>query len=411
MPRKSGTSAILAIFLLARITLTLADDNSPRCTFNLGSLKYDLCSIVKAASPIHVYHSDPTPPTRTTLSYAISLTGPIKRNESLPAYEQCPEGTWVCMKMYNFRPEKENEAPRLVQLVPVASSAFIPSANSAGVLAEDDPPKHNHLNISAALGRQPSSEKHPPLEITLHGGMYVNAPQKAVLSFWCDESISEVSKPAVEWHFGGVHVFSWRTKYACATNGYGEHKHAPSDNPEKDNNKRPSQDRDRKFPETDLQRPQKQLTWFWLGTISLLVAMVYLLLGFLRRSNQWQHLSFPSLPWPLSLRRRNRTLDETDQRQLLWAAEGYDVDYVEHQDPPPGPQSSSGKGSRPFGFDVEEMDIEDLQSPTSASRGKGSTQKYPTYGVAQPRWTHGRFNRSSTRNAAQRAFDSIRKMF
>ncbi|EIN05598.1 hypothetical protein PUNSTDRAFT_35083, partial [Punctularia strigosozonata HHB-11173 SS5] len=70
--------------------------------------------------PFVLQWDEETPPTVTTTNYRISISKPLMKDPTLPAHEQCPEGTWICKTVTNRRPDHRSEPPRIVQIIPVA---------------------------------------------------------------------------------------------------------------------------------------------------------------------------------------------------------------------------------------------------------------------------------------------------
>jgi hypothetical protein len=56
------------------------------------------------------------------------------------------------------------------------------------------------------------------LYLRLHGGMYVQKAQHAVLRMRCDNAAEEPTAPTYRWTWNGTYWFDWRTRHACALN-------------------------------------------------------------------------------------------------------------------------------------------------------------------------------------------------
>ncbi|KAF8195642.1 hypothetical protein K438DRAFT_779396 [Mycena galopus ATCC 62051] len=200
-------SALLAVAQLA------ASDHA--CNFTLDSLEFNLCPLFSVNSaPISFGFGEATPPTFTAYRYQLGV--PLKRDTSLPAELQCPEGsiarncrslnnnslhkgTWICLTVENRRPGSPSEEPlRILQVVPVAGNQDLGLNPQAKMLAKVQP-----------------DDLHEPLQVTLHGGLYKQQPQKASFEFHCDHSLKEPTEPRFSSQWNGTHTFSWRTKHAC----------------------------------------------------------------------------------------------------------------------------------------------------------------------------------------------------
>lgn len=198
---------ILAMFSLAvtarKSLSTLVDD----CKFTIDKRTYDLCPMFNRSKSSYEWRTaieSQTPPTVTKVVYRIALKGALKRNETLPDEDQCPKDTWVCMTSFNRRPKHKSEAPRIIQLVPVAGNLRNDTNHSA---------KSSTVNLTAQHGRGRNGAD--ILEVYLHGGSYVGKRQKARIQFLCDHDVREPSGPSFAWSWNGTHAFTWSTRYAC----------------------------------------------------------------------------------------------------------------------------------------------------------------------------------------------------
>ncbi|KDQ53930.1 hypothetical protein JAAARDRAFT_38901 [Jaapia argillacea MUCL 33604] len=206
----SMTFAVLLLFAFWTVAAS-AKTHSLRsltkdCRFTLDAHEYDLCPIFTPQhddKPIVVAFGQKTPPTITRTEYRIALGGALKTNESLPEHEQCPDGTWICLMTYNRRPEHRSEPPRILQVIPVAGSLKL----------DKDLGYWSGLNATAELGK--TEDRHPALNLRLHGGYYVDKPHKALFNFICDHKVEEPSSPKYSWSWNGTHTFTWATQHAC----------------------------------------------------------------------------------------------------------------------------------------------------------------------------------------------------
>ncbi|KAJ7178917.1 autophagy-related protein 27-domain-containing protein [Mycena filopes] len=165
------------------------------CKFTLGNFEFDLCPLFSETNKT-VSWGEATPPTFSTYRYVLGLDAPLKRDFQLPVDEQCPDATRICLTVVNTRPKHPSEPARIFQVVPVAGDVG--------------------LNPKAKLlPKIHPNDLHEPLQVTLHGGLYNNQPQKAAFQFQCDHDVNEPTLPEFSWKFNGTHAFSWRTKHAC----------------------------------------------------------------------------------------------------------------------------------------------------------------------------------------------------
>ncbi|KAH9896810.1 hypothetical protein C8Q73DRAFT_687159 [Cubamyces lactineus] len=179
-----------------------------QCKFVLGGQWFDLCPVLEGNDGGWRLELElRTPPTITKTSYSIKLRGPLETDQSVPQYEQCPPGTWICSIVTNRRPNHKEEEPRVLQTIPIAGAMNLPNATRY----------YPGVNITAQLAppRQEPEAKHDVLHIHLHGGFYVYRHQKADIQFVCDHDADEPTSPSFSWAWNGTYTFQWRTKHAC----------------------------------------------------------------------------------------------------------------------------------------------------------------------------------------------------
>ncbi|KZW03218.1 hypothetical protein EXIGLDRAFT_242934 [Exidia glandulosa HHB12029] len=224
--------AVLAATLLCFASLPTAvhaNESPPTiggksCKFNLHGLHFDLCKMI-ANSRTRWRMVESTPPTETIMEYSFMFSKPLAFNESMSKARQCPEGTYICLRKWN-RLIGPKDTLRLIEVVPIASSTYIPKDDpgegEASVLES-----HDHLNVTISLGDRWTSDKHPPIIIQFHGGMYANRAQSATLAVFCDEEVEGITTTTATGGYEkwGWHLFTSRSKYACPTNGWSSHHH------------------------------------------------------------------------------------------------------------------------------------------------------------------------------------------
>ncbi|THH30960.1 hypothetical protein EUX98_g3214 [Antrodiella citrinella] len=202
--------------LLAVTALAADEELVKHCRFTLEDQTFDICPILKAGKDSGGWTVESvrqTPPTVTKTVYKISLNGPLPRNESWSDQYQCPEGTWICMTMYNSRPGHEDERPRILQKVPVAGRIALPESALSAQEAEEG---KTALNVTVQLSQYPKGDiRHRMLHVRYHGGSYVDLRQIADMQFICDHDAEEPSSPTFAYNWGGQHAFQWKSKHAC----------------------------------------------------------------------------------------------------------------------------------------------------------------------------------------------------
>lgn len=190
----------------SKFAIALADIPALPCTFTIDNTEFDLCPLLGSSKPLQISTGEDTPPTYTTNIYAVGLGRPLKRDGTLPAELQCPEGTLVCLtgeytsvlrfecaqkaSVVNTRPNHPSEPERILQVVPIAGGPNLrPSAKLGPKANADDP----HGRISRSRCTQSGLTMYAgTLLIHWHGGSYSNRPQKALFKFHCDKSVDEV---------------------------------------------------------------------------------------------------------------------------------------------------------------------------------------------------------------------------
>jgi autophagy-related protein 27 len=185
------TPLLIATLLLSSFSLTSAQPTS-QCTITLPNrFTYDLCPLL--SSPLEVVIEESTPPTLTKSVYTISLLKPLDRDNTLPADLQCDEGTMVCLKVVNTRPDHPLEPPRTLRVVPVAMQEGLrPKAKHASLVGGADV-EHGAFPLDfLLLSARVLTIAEAPLQVTFHGGSYISKSQKATFIFHCDKDAAEV---------------------------------------------------------------------------------------------------------------------------------------------------------------------------------------------------------------------------
>ncbi|KAH9950718.1 autophagy-related protein 27-domain-containing protein [Amylocystis lapponica] len=209
--------ALVASVAAASVHLSAADSDSlaRQCHITLKDQRFDLCPLLKANEGHWTVEDERlTPPTTTKTTYYLSLHGPLKKDKDAPEYDQCPDGTWICLQVTNRNLHSESEKWRVLQAVPVAGELSVGKGDkeASSEAAEAYVPG---LKVTAALSPTLEDSKHDILHVHLHGGYYVKRQQKAVLAFICDHNATELSSPTYSWNWNGTHTLSWRSKHAC----------------------------------------------------------------------------------------------------------------------------------------------------------------------------------------------------
>ncbi|KAI9064716.1 hypothetical protein FKP32DRAFT_1591189 [Trametes sanguinea] len=181
-------------------------DLTKQCKFTIGGFFFDLCPIVEGNEGGWSISSERrTWPTITKKEFKIDLKGALETDSHVDKYEQCPPGTWICHTITNSRPFHKDEEPRVIQVIPIAGAMNLPNITHY----------RPGVNITAQLAPPNKDDKHDVLHVRLHGGWYVDGPQKADIRFLCDHNEEEPSSPSAAWAWNGTWTFNWRSKHAC----------------------------------------------------------------------------------------------------------------------------------------------------------------------------------------------------
>ncbi|KAF8751239.1 KR domain [Rhizoctonia solani] len=177
--RRASKLAVITLLQIGSVFALPTTTDSVRfdCIFSATSgghvLKYDLCPLLSRAK-YRISRDVETPPSITRIHYDISLGDYIPWDGTLPARDQCEQGTNVCMTVISERPDHRLEPPRTIYVVPVAGNF-----------------PDRQLNVTSKLSRKIDSMGNLPLTVTFRGGLYMGVPQKAVFTFMCDSSVTE----------------------------------------------------------------------------------------------------------------------------------------------------------------------------------------------------------------------------
>ncbi|KAL7284230.1 hypothetical protein ACG7TL_001512 [Trametes sanguinea] len=154
-------------------------DLTKQCKFTIGGFFFDLCPIMEGNDGGWSIESERrTWPTVTKREFKFNLKGALETDSHADKYEQ---------------------------VVPIAGAMNLPNITHY----------RPGVNITAQLAPPNKDDKHDVLHIRLHGGWYVDGPQKADIRFLCDHNEEEPSSPSAAWAWNGTWTFNWRSKHAC----------------------------------------------------------------------------------------------------------------------------------------------------------------------------------------------------
>lgn len=120
---------------------SLVDTSACKLSFPQAGRKFDLCPLFSTHG--HTVGStsweDYTPPTIARTEIKWNFGGPLLRIENTKESDQCPPGTWICMKVTNRRiVDHDKVTPRITRLVPIAGQLTASSKHDKHEGHEDE---------------------------------------------------------------------------------------------------------------------------------------------------------------------------------------------------------------------------------------------------------------------------------
>ncbi|KAF8504504.1 hypothetical protein F5888DRAFT_1799202 [Russula emetica] len=222
------------------------------CQVTLDNYRFDLCPLLSQRNnsghlDLVLHHQ--TPPTITTIVYNISLNGPLRSSDAISDDEQCISGAWACLTIYEHQPGPElGKDDREAEDIPIFLG--VPQNELDSSVGHEE-----NLGTYAELRGSVEDTISPSLSLHMHGGYYMNVPQKVQIDFECAESDDDAPKISGIWN--NRHVLTWSTKYACArvhqTFLEGEDGQSNSP-PEEEETNNPPEDSEESSPNQDLKR-------------------------------------------------------------------------------------------------------------------------------------------------------------
>lgn len=223
-----------------------------------GNYQFDLS---RFSFPIEITDTEQTPPTTTKTSIKIDLCAPLPQ-ENVPGFEQCKDGTRICMKVIN---EKKGETDRVTQVI------------SAGGNGIDDG------KWSVQLGEHVDASAERVLELEMAGEYYGDRKQRTEIDFRCDKNGPKDAKPIMKKYDReeGKLKLVWTTPYACTT-----HMGGAGDNDQNDTNNDGNQDSNKSSGGWGF------FSWFFF--LLIVGGIIYFLAGLWRNYNEYGVIELPN---------------------------------------------------------------------------------------------------------------------
>jgi len=286
------------------------------CQVTLDNYRFDLCPLLSQRNnsghlDLVLHHQ--TPPTITTIVYNISLNGPLRSSDAISDDEQCISGAWACLTIYEHQPGPElGKDDREAEDIPIFLG--VPQNELDSSVGHEE-----NLGTYAKLRGLVEDSISRTFSLHMHGGYYMNVPQKVQIDFECAESEGDAPKISGIWN--NRHVLTWTTKHACArvhkTFLEGEDGQSNSP-PEEEETNNPPEDSEESSPNQDLVYTPISPNRNGPSTRTIIICSGFTLLG----------LGYLAIRPPAVLRkrireiRRARFLQGTRNPKLIrWAAE------------------------------------------------------------------------------------------
>ena len=152
------------------------------------------------------------------MTYALSICGPLPRDDKFEARDQCPEGSRACLTTINV---KEGQPDRVTGVIPIAGGVgdLSPSTSYVtGSKGQRGKPTGSPNEYTALLTKPRLTDR---LQVALHAGSFLDRTRTANLTFFCDPN-SEATQPT-SWRYyrtenEGIMSVEWVNKFGCPTN-------------------------------------------------------------------------------------------------------------------------------------------------------------------------------------------------
>ncbi|ELU37565.1 ATG27 domain-containing protein [Rhizoctonia solani AG-1 IA] len=212
--RRASKLAVITLLQIGSVFALPTTTDSVRfdCIFSATSgghvLKYDLCPLLSRAK-YRISRDVETPPSITRIHYDISLGDYIPWDGTLPARDQCEQGTNVCMTVISERPDHRLEPPRTIYVVPVAGNFPDRQLNVTSKLSRKIDSMGNRTSVVIYYNLHTKGPRSPSHGDVPWRFIYGRSSKEPTLLSHADPLEDQ-----------GNHKLVWKSKHACPLGGY-----------------------------------------------------------------------------------------------------------------------------------------------------------------------------------------------
>ena len=169
LPRRSLAALLLLPITITAVQLDCSHIRVDETSFNLKKL----------GGPKTVHEILDEPPSLSNTTFTIDICEQLKRDKDAEKGEDCPLGTRVCAKEYDYPPKSDGYLKRVIAIAGEYTATSGRGLN----------PKYTRLKDNAA-----SDDGDEGVMVELYGGKYPDkksgTPQKAIIKFLCDKTVT-----------------------------------------------------------------------------------------------------------------------------------------------------------------------------------------------------------------------------
>ena len=159
-------------------TILLLPASISALTLDCSHIRVDEQSfnLKKLGGPKTIHRTRWEPPSVENTTFTLDICGPLERDKKAKKYEDCPAGTWVCIKEFDY---PRGSKGFLKKRIPIAGNYKTSDGREMD-------PKYTRLKNSAG-----NSDGKEGVIVEMHGGTDAEKnPQKAIVEFLCDKEVT-----------------------------------------------------------------------------------------------------------------------------------------------------------------------------------------------------------------------------